>query len=105
MGLFNIRSNTKALLVNGRGKVKLKPKESYGFNLPKISRNVLDLLCVGEQFSNPYTRNSFVDCCDYIINLLENNKDLLDCYYELAYDDIAFIANNFDEMEEKKIRF
>ena len=75
---------------------------SYANNLPTESRKLLKKIYNMSKFKNPYSLEYFEQLCSNLISYFEDNKEIIDKYYDWALDDIKAVANVTIEYQSKK---
>ena len=102
LALISIENINEAKIVNGKGKFKLKPYTSYIANLSKKSVSVLEKLHQGKNFKNPYTLYRFREIVKSLIQYLDENVDIIGEFYNMAYEDICYVASTATDAAKKR---
>ena len=96
--LHNLVNSSYCELVNGKGRSKLFPYQSYSFVNSKEDEKLLDRLFTDDKFISPYTRSDFVSISAVNLEIIRNSVSLLEDFYSEARTDIIGIAEKTDEI-------
>lgn len=88
--VLNIKNSTIATLVNGEGEFEIKPISSLIID-PTVDPNKLFELLFDENIKPAYTQNDVYKSFEKIVNILNNNKALLDETYSEIFSDLETI--------------
>ena len=102
MLLYNLVDSNYSRLVNGKGKNKLFPYQSYDFTYSKEEEELLDKVIMGVNNTSPYTNEDFVSTSEVNLEIIRNSVSLLEDFYHEARIDIIGIAEKTDKIVRTK---
>lgn len=104
IALSKIINKEKVNLLSGTGEILLKPYFSYVLNTSDKSVETLDLLHTTKEIISPYTRSKFSIEWQFCLELFDNNKNLLDNFYDDVRSNILKIVKVTNEVQKRKRR-
>lgn len=90
--LYNSKNQSVATLVNGKGKNKIFPYQSYDFCYSKEDEKMLDKLFAKEKVISPYDKTDFKSTSEITIDIMKGSHSLLEDFYDEAKIDIIGIS-------------
>ena len=103
--LYNIADSNYSSLINGKGKNKLFPYQSYYFTYSKDEEKLLDRLISESDYTSPYTKEDFISTSEVNLEIIRNSITLLDDFYTEARSNIISISEETDKiMSRQRIR-
>lgn len=98
-----LKSKDEAILIPGKGTLKIKPYFSYYINLSDKSVSALDSLHEYFNLESPYNKKDFIITWEECLDLFIKNTNLLDDFYNEIRNSIVNVAT-INEQQKKKIK-
>lgn len=100
--LYNIVDEDNSKLVNGKGKNKLYPYQSYNFCISSEDDALIDRLITSSDYQSPYTKSDFISISDVNLEIIKNSITLLEDFYIEAKKDMIDISETTNKIIKKK---
>lgn len=98
--ILKVQDINTAVIINGNGKFKLKPKLSYTF-VSKSEKEVIRKFVKSKNFDSPYNGLDFIDSWEICMELFNNNKSIINDCYDSTKNDIDNIVNSMKNINTK----
>jgi len=90
---FKLINKNEAVMLAGKGNVKIKPYFSYSINFSEKTNDTLDKLHNSNKIESPYSKKDFIITWEESLELFLDNIKLLDDFYEDVKDKIIYISD------------
>lgn len=81
--LYSLEKQNLSLLINGKGKNKIYPYQSYVFSYSKKDEQLLDKIFMGETtMISTYNKTDFISISEIALEMIKNNLLLLEDFYD-----------------------
>lgn len=97
LSAFKIKNKKKATIISGSGYAYLKPYTSYAYNFTQKAINVLNEFNNLKKFESPYDDIDFIETWEKCLELVSNNINLLNDFYNEIQSDILKIYKTNDK--------
>lgn len=101
--LYDIVNSNYSNLINGKGKNRLFPYQSYGFCINEEDISLLDRLFEETSFPSPYTKEDLISTSEIEIEIIRNSITLLNDFYAEARQDIIGISEEANRKVREKV--
>lgn len=98
---FNLENISTATIVNGIGKIQIKPLVSFVLSPEADRYNIFDKLYYNE-FSSSLSSEEYVNSFEKVKDIVNGNLGLIDDAYYNIHDYLLFIGNQMDELGKAK---
>ena len=102
LSAFNLENPSTAAIVNGVGKIQIKPLVSFVLSPEADRYNIFDKLYYNE-FTSSLSSEEYVNSFEKINDIVNGNLGLIEDAYHNIYDYLLFIDKQTDEMNKSKI--
>lgn len=81
--LYSFEKQNSSLLINGKGKNKIYPYQSYDFCYSRKDEQLLDKIFMCETtMISPYNKTDFISISEITLEMIKNNLSLLEDFYD-----------------------
>lgn len=101
LSLHSIDNSFSASIINGGGRRKLYPYQSYNFCLSERDCTLMDKLLTGKITPSPYTKEDFISIGRVALEIMKNSHCLFEDFYTEARPDIMGISEETDKIKAR----